>query len=742
MTAARAAGLPPVHPVDAGGTAAPAMAVLPPLAADGAASLAPHPAADLVAWAGLLAALGEPAWLVCASRGTVLAANAEAGRLLGQPASTLPGQPAELLLATPEDLAYWADLRAGGQALPLVSDTVLLDGAGLLRHVTRHIQPLPAAPARPGTPALPPLLVRLQDRSAQQREQQSRDLLVSELAATLESTADGILVTDLAGRISGFNRRFAQIWGLPETLLNQRQDAAIFDWMGRNVLDPARYQQALALVGQAGQPEVPEAITLRSGRVLERVSQPQLCAGRPCGRVWSFRDRTELATAARHIQALSTTDTLTGLANRRELAAGLDAAILQARGTAGHMALLLLDLDRFKLINDSLGQAGADQVLVDCADRLKAAMRQGDILARVGGDQFALLVHEADSHGAAATARRLLEAVSRPCSVQGLQFTLTCSLGVAVFPQDGSSAEALTRHAESAMHQAKHNGRSCFRFHQPQADDGQRQRMRLDHAMRQALIAQRFRLHYQPQINLRTGAVVGAEALIRWRDPELGEISPGQFIPVAEATGFIINIGDWVLEQAVRQAARWHRHGLVMPVAVNVSALQFQQADFNQRVLAVLQEHKLPPALLELELTESILVQDADVALARLAELSQAGLRLSIDDFGTGYSSLAYLKRFPINRLKIDRSFVAGVPADTSDGAIVRAVVQLAQALNMTVIAEGVETEAQRLFLRDLGCDEYQGFLFAPALDALSFEARVKGGSLRGPKPRLSLVVR
>ena len=693
-----------------------------------------HSAADL------LAALAEPAWLVCGSRGTVLAINADAGRLLGQPPAALLGQPAERLLATPEDLAYWAGLRAGGQATALVSETVLLDGAGVLRHVTRHIHTLPS-PAG-GAVLAPPLLVRLQDRSAQQREQQARDLLLSELAATLDSTADGILVTDLAGRISGFNRRFAQIWGLPEALLIQRQDAAIFDWMRRQVVDTGRYQQALDQVAQAGLPEAPEAISLLSGRLLERVSQPQLCAGRSCGRVWSFRDRTELARAARHIEALSTTDALTGLANRRQLAAGLDAAIQQARGVSGNMALLLLDLDRFKQINDSLGQAGADQVLTDCADRLKAAMRQGDILARVSGDQFALLVHDADSHGAAATARRMLDAVSRPCSAQGLQFTLTASLGVAVFPGDGGSAEELSRHAESAMHQAKQNGRGCFRFHRPRPDDNQRQHMRLDHAMRLALTAQRFRLHYQPQVDLRTGMVVGAEALIRWRDPELGEIAPGQFIPVAEATGFIINIGDWVLEQAVRQASRWHHRGLLMPVAVNVSALQFGQADFNQRVLDVLQEHKLPAALLELELTESILVHDADAALTRLSALSQAGVRLSIDDFGTGYSSLAYLKRFPINRLKIDRSFVAGVPDDPRDGAIVRAVVQLAQALGMTVIAEGVETEPQRQFLRELGCDEFQGFLFAPALDARSFEARLHDGGMRGPKPRLSLVVR
>jgi EAL domain-containing protein (putative c-di-GMP-specific phosphodiesterase class I) len=269
-----------------------------------------------------------------------------------------------------------------------------------------------------------------------------------------------------------------------------------------------------------------------------------------------------------------------------------------------------------------------------------------------------------------------------------------------------------------------------------------RQRMRIDHAMRQALASQRFRLHYQPQIALRSGRVIGAEALIRWRDPELGEIAPGQFIPVAEETGFIIAIGDWVLEQAVRQAAQWRDEGMAMPISVNVSALQFQQTDFNARVATVLREHSLPGELLELELTESVLVQDANEALARLSQLSQLGVRLAIDDFGTGYSSLAYLKRFPIDRLKIDRSFITGVPAGDSDCAIVRAIVQMAQALDMTVIAEGVETEPQRAFLHEVGCDEFQGFLFAPALDALSFEARVRGARERGSRPQLSLVVR
>jgi EAL domain-containing protein (putative c-di-GMP-specific phosphodiesterase class I) len=282
------------------------------------------------------------------------------------------------------------------------------------------------------------------------------------------------------------------------------------------------------------------------------------------------------------------------------------------------------------------------------------------------------------------------------------------------------------------MHRAKQWGRAAFRFHQPSHDADLRSRMQLDHAMRQALTAQRFRLAYQPQVQVDGDAIVGAEALARWRDPELGEVAPAQFIAVAEESGFIIALGDWVLAQAVRQAAAWRSRGMPLKVAVNVSALQFQQADFVDRVAAALREADLPGGLLELELTESILVRDAGEALQRLHALSQLGVKLAIDDFGTGYSSLAYLKRFPIQKLKIDRSFIRGTPADQSDAAIVRAVVQLARALNLQVNAEGVETEAQRHFLKEEGCDEMQGFLFSPALDPVSFEQRLRQQVAKG----------
>jgi len=467
------------------------------------------------------------------------------------------------------------------------------------------------------------------------------------------------------------------------------------------------------------------------------VTQPQICRGRPIGRVWAFRDRTELVRADRRIEAVITTDALTGLPNRRHLGDALDLALAQARRDGTGFALLLLDLDRFKQINDSLGSDVGDRVLVEVAERTKTCLRQGDLLARLGGDQFALLVHGSDQRGAEVAAARVLDVTARAYAVDGSQFTLTCSIGVALFPGDGTQGSDLIRHAETAMQRAKQGGRAAFRFHQPSHDADLRTRMRLDHAMRQALTAHRFRVVYQPQFGIAGDTIIGAEALLRWRDPELGEVAPAQFIAVAEESGFIIALGDWVLGQAVRQAANWRDQGMPLKVAVNVSALQFQQGDFVERVAAALQATNLPGALLELELTESILVRDAGEALQRLYALAQLGVKLAIDDFGTGYSSLAYLKRFPIEKLKIDKSFIHSLPADDSDAAIVRAVIQMARALNLRVNAEGVETDAQRRFLAQEGCDELQGFLMAPALDAFSFEQRLRGQAAHGRHLRI-----
>jgi diguanylate cyclase (GGDEF)-like protein len=455
---------------------------------------------------------------------------------------------------------------------------------------------------------------------------------------------------------------------------------------------------------------------------------PQCSHGRPIVRVFSFRDITDKLDAERRIETLSYTDALTGLPNRRLLADRAEVALAAARREGSSFAVLFLNLDRFDHINQTLGRAFGDHVLLDVAERIKGCVRDVDTVARLDGDEFVVLAHHADDSGAHATATRLLDALKRPFEQGGMSFTVTASIGIALYPNDGAGMDDLLRRADSAMREVKHAGRAGYRFHRSRpgaTDTRSRSRMRLDHAMRMALVQGRFRLHFQPQVDLHSGQVVGAEALIRWRDPELGEISPAEFIPVAEESGFIIEIGDWVLKRAVAQAAAWSGVAAGMTVSVNVSALQFQQPGFVDGVAQALREAGLSPHLLELELTESILIQDAKDAMLRLQALAQLGVKLAIDDFGTGYSSLAYLKRFPIGRLKIDRTFISGLPAEESDAAIVQAIIHMGRALRLEIVAEGVESDAQRRFLEHAGCDLYQGFLYAPALDVAAFEARM-----------------
>ncbi|HOL36532.1 MAG TPA: EAL domain-containing protein [Rubrivivax sp.] len=716
----------------------------------------------------LLDALPDAAWLVELAGLRVSAANAAAGRLFGCAPAGLVGRAADALVASPEDRAYWA-AAAAGEPGELHSDTVLaLDGEA----AAAAPDPSPATPAAPARadgagadgPHAPPVprvlhasrsirlvaavgdgcahaLVVVRDRSDEQRMDEERELRLGELQATLESTIDGLLVTDLDGRIRSFNRRFAQMWALPASLLEQRDDGAIDNWLGRHLPDDEAYRRRVVALRAAPLVSASDRLELADGRVFERVTRPLWRSGRPQGRVWSFRDLSEQIAARQRIESLERADALTGLPNRRSLGELVEAAARTlGRGGAG-FALMVVDLDRFRHVNDSLGHDVGDRVLQDCATRIGGCLRAGDVLARIGGDQFAVLLAPADAKAAETTARRVLNVVAQPCSVAGAEFTLTCSIGIALAPAHGRSADELMRHAEDAVRAVKAGGRAGVRLHQLRAADDRRADLRLEHAMRQALVSGRFRLQYQPQLRLADGVVIGAEALLRWRDPELGEVPPQRFIPVAEESGFIVPIGDWVLAQAVRQAVLWHQRGLAVPIAVNVSALQFQQPHFVERVASVLAVAGLPAGLLELELTESILLHDAEEALARLCALARIGVRLAIDDFGTGYSSLVYLKRFPIDKLKIDRSFVRGLPDDASDAGIVQAILQMARALGKRVIAEGVETEAQRQFLQAAGCEEFQGWLYAPALDPLSLEQRLADAAPeRCAPPRMRLV--
>lgn len=655
----------------------------------------------------------------------VVAANSAAAALLGCSVDTLVGRNAMVLAATPEDAYFWAD-PAEQRDGELLSESLIVRDDGAIVPVLRRI-------ARVSLPDGTLFMVSLRDRTEQQRVEDELELLVAELSATLESTADALLAIDLSGRIRGFNRHFAALWALPEELTARRDDAAIEAWMESQVADPAAYQTRLRILGDEVIERARDSLeastdvfTLVSGQVLERVTVPQRSRGVVTGRVYSFRDISERVAAQQRIETLSHTDALTGLPNRRLLGERMTHALAVAKRDATTFAVLFLDLDRFKHINDTFGHAFGDRVLLETTERLQGCLRQVDMVARPSGDEFVLTVHEADTPGAEAAARRVIDAMNKPFVLDGISFTVTCSIGIAMYPADGADMEALLRSADMAMYEVKSLGRAGYRFFQPGKEVDLRNRVKLDHAMRQALVAGNFSLHYQPQVDLQSGAVTGAEALLRWHDPVLGEIPPHEFFPLAEESGFIVALCDWALTAAIAQAASWNATGHPMRVSVNISALQFHRSNFVGNVAAALAEHALPAGLLELELTEAILLQDADEALRRLRELGGLGVQLSIDDFGAGYSSLSYLKRFPVQRLKIDASFVMGVPHEESDMGIVRAIVNLARSLHLSVIAEGVEVVEQRAFLIDAGCDEYQGFLFSPALRVADFEALLR----------------
>jgi diguanylate cyclase (GGDEF)-like protein/PAS domain S-box-containing protein len=538
-----------------------------------------------------------------------------------------------------------------------------------------------------------------------------------ELAAKVfETSLDAIFITDAERRIVAANPSFERLTGYRGEQALGRLPEDFLD----NAHQQTSYQRLQTTMAEKGFWEGELWNRRDNGEVylcLISLVMVKDQAGKASNYIGFFKDLTEALAARKRIEELAYHDALTGLPNRLMFSEHFEFAKKIADRKATTTAVLFIDLDRFKHINDALGHLFGDRVLVEVAERLKSCLREVDTVSRLGGDEFLILLNDVNAAGAEASARRISQHLSAPLSLSNLAFTITCSIGIALYPQDGDSMDELIKNADSAMYAVKERGRSGFRFYTRQMNIGLLSRVKLDHAMRQALENHAFKLQYQPQIDLATGQMIGTEALLRWHDAELGNIPPGRFIPIAEESGAIVPLGDWVLRQATRQAADWHAKGLRLVTSVNVSALQFQQADFVRKVAEALEASALPAHLLELELTESILIQHIDETLKRLQALAQLGVRLAIDDFGTGYSNLAYLKRFPINKLKIDQSFVRDVPGEDSDTAIVHAIINLGHSLHLRVIAEGVETEAQREFLRQGGCDEMQGFLSAPALD-------------------------
>lgn len=385
---------------------------------------------------------------------------------------------------------------------------------------------------------------------------------------------------------------------------------------------------------------------------------------------------------------------------------------------------MFLDLDHFKEINDSLGHNFGDMLLIQLAQRLKSILREEDTLARLGGDEFIVLLPDIDVSGAAKVAEKLMENISQPFTVEKNELTVTASIGMALYPADGLDMETLSKNADAAMYRAKEEGRNTYSFFTEEMQTVSARNLQLSNALYHALARNELYIVYQPQIFLKTGHIIGAEALIRWQHPEFGTVSPAEFIPIAENNGLILSIGEWVLRSAAAQLKNWLDSGLSpIIVAVNLSAIQFRHPNLPELVTRILDETGLPPEYLELELTEGVAMHNPQAAISIMNNLHKRGIRMSIDDFGTGYSSLSYLKQFKIYKLKIDQSFIRDISIDTGDRAIVDAIIHMAHSLGLQTIAEGVETVEQLDYLRNQGCDEIQGYYYSRPLPSEQFES-------------------
>jgi diguanylate cyclase (GGDEF)-like protein/PAS domain S-box-containing protein len=432
------------------------------------------------------------------------------------------------------------------------------------------------------------------------------------------------------------------------------------------------------------------------------------------------RDITESKLAQSRISHMATHDDLTELPNRVAFSELLNFAIQSAQRQRRRLAVMFIDLDRFKLINDTLGHDAGDELLKAMSKQLKECLRSSDVLARLGGDEFVVLLPETgESEEVASVARKMLSAAARPILISGQEYRVTASIGISMYPLDAENEQTLMKHADSAMYLAKDEGKNNFQFYSANIKSQSGASLAMESHLRRALEQSEFTVHYQAKVDLRTRTITGVEALLRWQNPALGLVSPAQFIPLAEETGLILPIGKWVLEAACAQNMYWQRQGLApVCMAVNLSPRQFADECLLANIARALQETGMKPELLELEITESMVILDPERAIRMLNQIKDMGVRLAIDDFGTGYSSLAQLKRFPVNTLKIDRSFIRDLPGDAEDRAITEAIITMGKTLGLTVVAEGVETQEQETFLRGLACDQTQGYYFSKPIDA------------------------
>lgn len=557
-------------------------------------------------------------------------------------------------------------------------------------------------------------------------------------AALFEHSGEGILVTDADDRIVSVNKAFTKITGYsaeeaigktPDFLGSGRHDARFRGEMRHSIETTGHWIGEVRYRRKNREPfpvwQSTSTVHNREGVVTHYFSV--------------FTDITERKNAEQQIHRLAHYDVLTGLPNRAMLHTLLQHAITEARRNQGHGVVLFIDLNRFKQVNDSLGPAVGDKLLVETARLIHSDLRAEDVVAHLGGDEFVVALFDITKREhASVVAGKILNALSEPIWIDGHEIHISASIGISVYPDDGQDPETLIRHASVAMSRAKRSegqhcpaGRGCYLFFSQEMNQRALERLQLEGSLRKALERDELLLHFQPQLNLITGEIIGAEVLLRWNHPEMGMVAPAQFIPLAEETGLIIPIGEWILETVCRKNKAWQDAGLpIVPLGVNISARQFRP-ELPGQVEEILLRTGLPPRYLELEITESLVMRNAEAVIELVARFQGLGVAVSLDDFGTGYSSLSYLKRFPIDKLKIDQSFVRGLPEDQSDSAIARAIISLSKNLDLRVIAEGVETGAQLDFLKAAGCHEIQGYHYSRPLPEeafLQFLREAQGG--------------
>jgi diguanylate cyclase (GGDEF)-like protein/PAS domain S-box-containing protein len=622
------------------------------------------------------------------------------------------GNPAEfeLTLRTPEDIAVltsppWLSARRAASILSLLA-LVTAAVVGWLVVLRRRVRQQTTI-----------IKTNLENEAA--LEERYRRIFERNLTGLYVARSDGSILdcNDACARIFGFSNR--------EELLKHRTEAELIarQFDGNARAEAAKAENSIVNAElQFRRVDGTWGWVLSSARFVEyKNGADTLIEG-------ALVDITDRKQAEQRVQFLAYYDSLTALPNRTLLQDRLAKALASARRHKDKVGVLFIDLDRFKTINDSLGHSYGDLLLQELSQRLLALSREQDTVARLGGDEFLVVLSGIkDASDGALVAARISQAVNEPFTIHGQVLSVTCSIGISIFPEHGEDAETMIKNADAAMYSSKDHGRDTFRFFTQEMTSQALERLTLENSLRTALDRHELFLMFQPAVDVATGAITCWEALLRWRHPELGLVPPDKFIRIAENNGLIVPIGEWVLRTACAQAKAWNEQGLLtVPVAVNVSAVQFRQEAFCEMVKRILNETALDPRLLELELTESLLLSNQDVVFKVLGELKSMGVSLAIDDFGTGYSSLSYLKQFPVSKLKIDRSFICDLAANNDDEAITAAIINMAKCLNLAVTAEGVETEEQLSLLRARGCDEVQGYLFSKPLPIDDVAAKLR----------------